>query len=246
MHGQGTYLENYLESISTVPLELTRNLALIKELDYRSNDVVDRVETLTTQLLSNTTASRKAALDFLSEKGTKQYKSDMKTVMEYADEKVELSNQLYELIDRHIRKLDNDLKKFEAEIEEEDEKKKQRKGAPQPVEAPRKGKANVPAPNSQHVSLFGRKKSISESTVSTQDTKMASITGSGSTADLDLAIDPNEPTYCVCGRVSFGEMIECENSGCKIEWFHFECVGLSNPPKGKWYCPDCVKKKNIK
>ena len=24
-------------------------------------------------------------------------------------------------------------------------------------------------------------------------------------------IDPNEPTYCVCGDVSFGTMIACEN-----------------------------------
>lgn len=26
---------------------------------------------------------------------------------------------------------------------------------------------------------------------------------------------------------------------CKIEWFHFGCVGLKEQPKGKWYCPDC-------
>ena len=30
--------------------------------------------------------------------------------------------------------------------------------------------------------------------------------------DLDLPIDPNEPTYCLCNRVSFGEMVACDNS----------------------------------
>ena len=28
----------------------------------------------------------------------------------------------------------------------------------------------------------------------------------------DLPIDPNEPTYCYCQRVSFGHMIACDNS----------------------------------
>lgn len=61
-------------------------------------------------------------------------------------------------------------------------------------------------------------------------------------AEVEMPIDPNEPTYCTCGRVSFGEMIGCDNPECAIEWFHFECVGLSGPVKGKWYCPDCAAK----
>lgn len=52
-------------------------------------------------------------------------------------------------------------------------------------------------------------------------------------------IDPDEPTYCLCEQVSFGEMICCDNSSCQIEWFHFSCVALSTKPKGKWYCPNC-------
>ena len=31
---------------------------------------------------------------------------------------------------------------------------------------------------------------------------------------------------------------------CKIEWFHFGCVGLKEQPKGKWYCSDCAVLKN--
>lgn len=27
---------------------------------------------------------------------------------------------------------------------------------------------------------------------------------------------------------------------CRIEWFHFGCVGLKEKPKGKWYCTDCA------
>ncbi|XP_065888708.1 inhibitor of growth protein 4-like [Dysidea avara] len=52
-------------------------------------------------------------------------------------------------------------------------------------------------------------------------------------------LDPNEPTYCLCEQVSFGEMIGCDKEDCPIEWFHFQCVGLTSKPKGKWYCPLC-------
>lgn len=76
-------------------------------------------------------------------------------------------------------------------------------------------------------------------------------------------IDPNEPRYCLCGDVSFGTMICCENNDvsnhtiptfdppknntncfskqCDKEWFHLDCVGLSEVPSrtAKWYCPDC-------
>lgn len=52
-------------------------------------------------------------------------------------------------------------------------------------------------------------------------------------------IDPDEPTYCLCDQISFGEMILCDNDLCPIEWFHFSCVSLMTKPKGKWYCPNC-------
>ncbi len=32
-----------------------------------------------------------------------------------------------------------------------------------------------------------------------------------STDVLDMPVDPNEPTYCLCHQVSFGEMIGCDN-----------------------------------
>ena len=30
--------------------------------------------------------------------------------------------------------------------------------------------------------------------------------------------------------------------GCKIEWFHYECVGLTEDSvlPDKWYCPECT------
>ncbi|GAA5869373.1 hypothetical protein JCM3774_004216 [Rhodotorula dairenensis] len=60
-----------------------------------------------------------------------------------------------------------------------------------------------------------------------------------------MPVDPNEPVYCYCNRVSFGEMIACENEDCAREWFHLECVGLDKAPEGTWYCDDCVAELDI-
>lgn len=64
------------------------------------------------------------------------------------------------------------------------------------------------------------------------------------------AVDENsleEPTYCSCNRIAFGEMIACDNKACPIEWYHYSCVNIIAQPKGLWFCPVCTidnKKKN--
>ena len=55
-----------------------------------------------------------------------------------------------------------------------------------------------------------------------------------------------EAVYCYCRDSEHGNMVACENSECKFEWFHFECVGITEEPKGVWYCPDCRKLEKFK
>lgn len=62
------------------------------------------------------------------------------------------------------------------------------------------------------------------------------VGGATDSKDEDLEL------YCFCQRVSFGEMVGCDNDDCKYEWFHYECVGLKEPPKGKWFCSDCTER----
>ncbi|XP_057879069.1 inhibitor of growth protein 3 isoform X2 [Melospiza melodia melodia] len=68
----------------------------------------------------------------------------------------------------------------------------------------------------------------------------AVIPESDSNSQVDWTYDPNEPRYCICNQVSYGEMVGCDNQDCPIEWFHYGCVGLTEAPKGKWYCPQCT------
>jgi hypothetical protein len=81
-----------------------------------------------------------------------------------------------------------------------------------------------------HGSAHGKKKKK-------KNAELAALDGPGA-----LSMDPNEPVYCVCRRVSFGEMVGCENPDCTVEWFHFGCVGLTEEPS-VWYCDECKSKK---
>jgi hypothetical protein len=38
--------------------------------------------------------------------------------------------------------------------------------------------------------------------------------------DLELPVDPNEPTYCLCNQVSYGEMVACDNNDVRVTFLH--------------------------
>ncbi|KAF2721182.1 hypothetical protein K431DRAFT_285020 [Polychaeton citri CBS 116435] len=83
--------------------------------------------------------------------------------------------------------------------------------------------------------------SSSSTALSSQVSKLPHLDGT----EEPEPIDPNEPRYCVCGDVSWGTMIACDNEdNCEKEWFHLSCVNLDDlpPRRTKWYCPDCRKK----
>ncbi|KAE9525475.1 hypothetical protein AGLY_014275 [Aphis glycines] len=80
-----------------------------------------------------------------------------------------------------------------------------------------------------------------------QNKKLQTANNKGhSDKTFDIPVDPNEPKYCLCQQVSYGDMICCDNPDCSIEWFHFGCVKLPTDSKKKWFCPTCKKtnKKN--
>ena len=64
-----------------------------------------------------------------------------------------------------------------------------------------------------------------------------------STSAIDSTDDETDDgrLWCFCNQPSYGEMIMCDHKNCTIQWFHFDCLCLRGPPKGKWYCPSCRK-----
>ena len=52
----------------------------------------------------------------------------------------------------------------------------------------------------------------------------------------------NEDHICICGGGAVGDMVQCDNPSCPFEWFHNECVGLSQADRRSdlWFCPYCA------
>uniref|UniRef100_A0A0V0HET9 PHD finger protein ING n=1 Tax=Solanum chacoense TaxID=4108 RepID=A0A0V0HET9_SOLCH len=153
---------------------------------------------------------------------------EQKHAIRIADEKVALASQAYDLVDAHIQQLDQYLKKFDEDLRRE-------RDTDVVTGAPATTVENNVKSGRSGEGKGGRKK-----------TRLATAAAATATAatpsgmDLDLPVDPNEPTYCFCNQVSYGEMVACDNPNCKIEWFHYGCVGLKEQPKGKWFCTDCA------
>jgi hypothetical protein len=130
------------------------------------------------------------------------------------EKKAQLALLNYDLIDQHIRLLDAEIKIIEQAMTNN--------GDPKLLEAIGNQFS------SSSLSREGRRRS---SRLETERDE--------SPPD----VDPNEPVYCICRQIAFGEMIACDNEDCAVEWFHYSCVNLNKKPKSKWLCPDCQYKK---
>ncbi|EFN81277.1 Inhibitor of growth protein 4 [Harpegnathos saltator] len=239
-----------------LPIELQRNFTLMRDLDARAQSLMKDIDKLADDYLRNI---KKESPEKSKEQIT-HIQSLFNKAKEYGDDKVQLAIQTYELVDKHIRRLDSDLARFEAEIQDkalnssraQEEGNASKKGRKKLKEEKRKKKGN--AVSSEDEFKVPRKKqkkggsaASASSTGAVGSGAQVDATTLGHPADvLDMPVDPNEPTYCLCHQVSYGEMIGCDNPDCPIEWFHFACVGLTTKPKGKWYCPKCTQDRKKK
>lgn len=63
-------------------------------------------------------------------------------------------------------------------------------------------------------------------------------------AEVTVA-DPDTLCYCQNSAIA-SSVLECKSGFCKIKYFHQTCLGLKNPPKRKWLCPDCRTVEKLK
>merc|ERR1711991_69441 len=222
------HLEQYLESIETLPNNIWTTMADIRVTDQKKEVLFKQLQEEQKEFVNEAKTLNENGEE-IDEDTLQTLKEKYRTILSLCDKKVNLANSAYQLLDDCICKLDMDLRKFEIELEQKElnltaaERRK------------RKAQSGISAADQRKMFANGgegrgdRKKHVS------------GLGGVARTFDvaLDMPIDPNEPTYCVCNRVSFGEMVGCDNDDCLRQWFHFECVGLSSNPRGKWLCPEC-------
>ena len=246
------YLEHYLESIEGVPFEMHRIFTLMRELDDKAEKILKEVDDQSKQYEEDVASLQMPERD----NRLKSIEALYKKAREHADEKVSLATQTYEMIDKHIRRLDSDLARFETDLK--DKESNHASGTSEavaeqqkPSKSEKTGKKRSRKLKKETEKKRRKKQKKSRPVVSVKSpsllTPMSLVSIPGATEmALDMPVDPNEPTYCLCQQVSYGEMVGCDNYDCPIEWFHFQCVGLTEKPKGKWYCPRCSQNRKKK
>ncbi|KAG5127137.1 hypothetical protein AAZX31_10G121600 [Glycine max] len=236
-----SFLEEFQANLDSLPVILQKKYALLRDLDKSLHDIQrqneqrceQEIEDIRRGVRSGNITPDTSVIRFSDEALDEQNHS-----IRVADEKVALAVQAYDLVDTHIQHLDQYLKRFGEEIRREREN-----AAITGVPASgSEGNTKSGRGNESGTGRGGRKKTR-QTTVTPAATE-AQATANPTGMDLELPVDPNEPTYCFCNQVSYGAMVACDNPNCKIEWFHFGCVGLKEQPKGKWYCSNCAATKN--
>ena len=142
------------------------------------------------------------------------------------------------------------------------------RNTPAPETRPPSRRSKRPAPGIVSTTSSGGSAAVGKRKAAPRKKARTTKKEKGQSAEVEMEdvddegnpIDPNEPRYCLCNRVSFGTMIQCDNvdvrrtprpsttttttrsrpnkanapltqhQNCKQEWFHLECVGLDNIP----------------
>ncbi|XP_069746514.1 inhibitor of growth protein 1 isoform X3 [Narcine bancroftii] len=239
------YVEDYLDSIESLPFDLQRNVSLMREIDAKYQDVLKELDEYYEKHKRETDiAQRRRILHYIQRALIRS--------QELGDEKIQIVNQMVEQVENRSRQVEGHIELFEncAEANEANGKtsldRSRNEGAAVVEKASAKrsrrqrnneNRENTSSNHDHEETSAGMPKEKKAKTSKKKKRSKAKAEREASPADLP--IDPNEPTYCLCNQVSYGEMIGCDNDECPIEWFHFSCVSLHHKPKGKWYCPKC-------
>eukprot|EP00656_Telonema_subtile_P018690 TRINITY_DN20126_c0_g1_i2.p1 TRINITY_DN20126_c0_g1~~TRINITY_DN20126_c0_g1_i2.p1 ORF type:complete len:222 (-),score=37.93 TRINITY_DN20126_c0_g1_i2:126-791(-) len=110
------YLDNFLDSVESLPQELQRNFMLMRQLDTRTQELMAKIERNTRDVLRRRENLSEQRTDDL----VKKIRDDQKECLSFSDEKINLVSQTYELVESHVRRLDSELDKFETELREKE------------------------------------------------------------------------------------------------------------------------------
>lgn len=90
--------DHFVESLDNVPPELERNFTLIAKLDKNTKDLMEKINQC---LIDYKKADKKADRIAIKNKSNEYFEK----LNSYADDKIELALQTYELIDKNIKRL---------------------------------------------------------------------------------------------------------------------------------------------
>ncbi|KAK4705789.1 hypothetical protein P7C70_g403, partial [Phenoliferia sp. Uapishka_3] len=280
--------QEYHDIVVEAPLEYQRNFLLLTELEHAQQQATHNLHNTMKAYLTSFSPSTPPTpgatpnpkqTEFINQRPNGAITSILKAcqmAIRAGEDKVGLAVSMYESVDRHIRRLDDDLHKYEDSLVIG-----LRAGTLPSHDAPSTSKKSPPGRTTSRGAialgemdaysseredqykqpegekLRKRKRDRKRKKKSAEgDFTVVSEGGVGALGEAEIVgetslgdvmvVDPTEPTYCYCEQVSYGEMIGCENDDCAREWFHLGCVGLEKTPSGDWYCSDCKASLGLK
>ncbi|VDK59735.1 unnamed protein product [Anisakis simplex] len=247
------FLENYHKSVADLPDKLKEHFVEIGRLDAECAAKAAQVDDKMKEFVRNRKALSKtdSELDFRISKMMVLFQALFSEMHRLSDQKIRLSSDAYELVDKQIRKLDDDAAKLRSSMRQKFIDTAGRLGIDGGYLHPLVSSIDESEADSKKRKSTSRKQKKKDDGSAKN---VAEASGAATTLQpfldttpiIEMPVDPNEPTYCICHQVSFGEMVMCDNKQCPIEWFHFQCVGLTEPPKGKWFCERCLEQRKKK
>ncbi|KAL0970489.1 hypothetical protein UPYG_G00242760 [Umbra pygmaea] len=221
-----SYVEDYLECVESLPLDIQRNVSLLREIDSKYQEVLKEVDDVYERYKSEQDAAQRKRLQI-------QLQRALISSQELGDEKIHVVTQMTELVENRRPRAVEPAPSTPAERSSARRPRRQRNSESRDSSHASGNGAAVDDPVDELPVQPREKRSKSAKK------KKRKAKQERDASPVEFPIDPNEPTYCLCEQVSYGEMIGCDNDACPIEWFHFSCVGLTYKPKGKWFCPKC-------
>lgn len=229
-----SYVEHYLECIENLPDDVQRNITQLRELDLQYQEILQDVDHHQNALQKELDSIRRKRTMF-------EIQRALIRLQDIGDEKLQILQQIQDMIENRARQLDGDHEKLDFGREHDNQAETTRSDI-QPERSSKRARRQRNHDLScrdETIERQDRDMNTNSNKKQKKKKRKTKAEKERETSPVEPPIDPDEPTYCLCEQVSYGEMIGCDNEECPIEWFHFSCVGLTTKPKGKWYCPKC-------
>lgn len=254
-------LEQYVSDLDNVPAELAHILEEIRDKDLKFYETRKRIQQRDSQIHKFIKANGSLAENPKEAPAYSKIRADFEKAMILQQQKCDLSNTGLYIISRHVKRLNDDIRKLENDgllpqsgnassysLEPSSRQSSvpaQARGASRPTSTlglsalsmtnDRRAMTNGSRGSSPCLSRPPKRQKLAG------DHKGPQIYVRPSNGSVASNGEEDEVLYCVCQEVSFGNMVACDNPDCQYEWFHYDCVGLTEPPSGTWYCPMCCK-----
>ncbi|KAI9027149.1 hypothetical protein CLU79DRAFT_717201 [Phycomyces nitens] len=218
-------LEDFVESLQNLPAEMDQTMRDLRGMDedfQGYSETYSKHRRMYSKQLKQSNVNPSSSIDLVAAR--LQLERDYKKALHKQDQKIELALQMYELVSRHIERMDAHI-------------------MANGIDSSGWSRDAKPAVWDDDWQVISRKRTIGPSIQRkrTNSVRRPSLSLHHTLAPRQEHIDPNEPTYCYCNQVAFGDMVACDGENCEKEWFHYACVGLVEPPAGKWFCNDCTE-----